>query len=101
MTFQPNVAMPRAKALTAIEIYKDLVATTGQRAYRVFSERRTQSRKIKFWGLSMLNFHVIKEVFIREDIPFYITYSPMGGLRSIAFNVPLDVTVSNPLRSPV
>ncbi len=94
MTFKPNQPMSEEKAQLAISLYKDLVFATGTRAWRVFSERRVESRKIKLWNLSSSNFWILARLFDDFEIPFYTT-----DYHSIAFNVPLDITMSGKVRS--
>ena len=89
MTFKPNRPMPRDKAQLAIELYKDVAVASGERAFRVFSEPRTESRKIKLWGLTSANYKLLVQLYTDYEIPFYT-----ADFRSIAFNVPRNVTMS-------
>ncbi len=95
MTFIPNIPMDQTQSEFAIHLTKEAFRKWG-RPYRVFSERRTQSRKLKFWGMTEKSYNKLYKLFVANHIHFYVT-----GFRSIVIDVPLHVTFANPLRNPL
>ena len=87
MTFRAEQPLSRAMAHTALNIYREF---RGEQKYyaRVFSEKRTAARKIKFWLQPWKDQEAMAKRFTNAGIPF--DYAS-GGL---AIYVPHDVTLS-------
>ena len=94
MPFTSRTPMSREQALEAIATAKDVFSVKG-RPLVIFSERRKESRKIKFWLNTPTWEPLLTKSFKVLNIPFE------WANNGVAIYVPLDVTFSRPLRDPL